>query len=132
MSKQSKYQHPTLSKWLLAFVLFFSCTFSGYVGSSYSSTKTIQTEQVFLSTPKSSKRNIAYKTLIPVTSYIADDINNLLSILAKAGLMYDAHIKTAFDVLSRQFYFIKIGDHFPRIKTMPQSSDEEAILSLIG
>ncbi len=132
MSRQSKYQHSTLSKWLLAFVLFFSCTFSGYVGSSYSSTKTIQTEQVFLSALKSPKRNIAYKKIIPVTSYIADDINNLLSTQAKAELAYDAHVKTAFDALSRKFYFIKIGDHFSRIKTMPQSSDEEAILSLIG
>jgi hypothetical protein len=132
MNAQYPYKDK-LTKWFLTVTLFFCIvTFYGYAGNSQSrQLATNQTELIFSNNSKICKRTVSYKKGIELTHLISPLSNsdkNWKTVLFTFNIL----TKVKLDNISRQFYSHKPANQFLQVKTIPQSSDEDAFATFIG
>ncbi len=118
-------------KWLLTVTFLFSFfTFSGYPGHYQSRQQATQTELV-ISNVKTCKRTISYKKAIEPNSSNHFLINPFIY---RADTLYAynklTHVKLTS--VTRQSYSTKSFHRFLQVKTIPQSSDEDILVSFTG
>jgi hypothetical protein len=119
-----------LNKWLLTATLFLSVfSFSGYAGHTQTRQVAVkQTELLVAVTSKTNKPTISYKKAL--ASFFS--LSNSISFDKKSILQFNRLTKTKFDYLSKQgFIVFCFGRHF-QSKIIPQSLDEDFLISHIG
>lgn len=119
-----------LNKWLLTATLFLSIfSFSGYVGQTQSRQVTIKQAELFVTvTSKTNKPTISFKKAL--ASFF--NLSNSISFDQKNILQFNGLTKIKFDYLSKQGFIVFCsGRHF-QSRIIPQSQDEEYLISHIG
>jgi sensor histidine kinase YesM len=119
-----------LNKWLLTAIVFLSVfSFSGYSGQSQTRQAALkQTELFVVVTSKTNKPTISYKKAL--ASFFS--LSSSISFDQKSILQFNGLTKTKFDYLSKQGFIVFCsGRHF-QSKIIPQSQDEEFLISHIG
>jgi hypothetical protein len=119
-----------LYKWLLTTTLFLSVfSFSGYAGQNQPRQVALKQTELFVTvTSKTNKPTISYKKAL--ASFF--NLSNSISFDPKSILQFNVLAKIKFDYLSKQGFIVFCsGRHF-QSKIIPQSQDEECLISHIG
>ena len=119
-----------LNKWLLtAIVLLSVFSFSGYSGQSQTRQAALKQTELFVTvTSKTNKPTICYKKAL--ASFFS--LSNSISFDPNSILLFNGLTKIKFDNLSKQDFIVFCsGGHF-QSKIIPQSQDEECLISHIG
>ncbi len=119
-----------LNKWLLTAIVFLSVfSFSGYSGQSQTRQAALKQTELFVTvTSKTNKPTISYKKAL--ASFFS--LSNSISFDPNSILLFNGLTKIKFDNLSKQDFIVFCsGRHF-QSKIIPQSQDEECLISHIG
>lgn len=119
-----------LNKWLLAATVFLSVfSFSGYAGQTQTRQEALNQTELFVAvTSKTNKPTISYKKAL--ASFFS--LSNSISFDPKSILLFNRLTKIKFDNLSKQDFIVFCSSRHFHCKIIPQSQDEDYLISHIG